>query len=333
MKDVADHAGVSIRTVSNVVNDFPYVSDDMRRKVQASLDHLGYSINTVARGLRSGRTGTIALVVPQLAEPYFAELAQAVIRAAANHGLTVLVETTEDPKMQTEILRGALNPIADGVLLSATVASISQRADVPLVLLGEHRPTQFGHYVGLDNIAAARTVVRHLHEQGCTRIAALGIGKSATATQRYKAYKAELRARNIAAVEGLAIGTDDWSPSGGHAAVEQLLAAVHPVRRDLRLQRLVGLRRDPRSEDGRRAIPDDVAVAGMDNLVQSEYMDPPLTSLAPDIGALADTAVALLVDQIEQRRGDTSDYERVLTPFDLRVRASTLRSSATAAPA
>ena len=326
MKDVADHAGVSVRTVSNVVNDFHYVSDEMRQRVQASLDQLGYSINTVARGLRSGRTGTIALVVPQLAEPYFAELAQAVIRAAANHGVTVLVETTEDPKMQTEILRGALNPIADGVLLSATVASISKRADVPLVLLGEYRPTQFGHYVGLDNIAAARTVVRHLLEEGCTRVAALGIGKSATAAQRYKAYKAELRARGIAAVDELAIGTDDWSPAGGRAAVEQLLASGAPFDAVFAFNDSLAYGAIRALKTAGLAIPADVAVAGMDNLVQSEYVDPPLTSLAPDIGALADTAVALLMDQIEQRRADPSDYERVLTPFDLRIRESTVRT-------
>ena len=327
MKDVADHAGVSVRTVSNVVNDFHYVSDEMRRRVQASLDHLGYSMNTVARGLRSGRTGTIALVVPQLAEPYFAELAQAVIRAAANHGVTVLVETTEDPKMQTEILRGALNPIADGVLLSATVASISQRADVPLVMLGEHRPTQFGHYVGLDNIAAARTVVRHLLEQGCTRVAALGIGRSATAAQRYEAYQEELRDWGFAVSAGLAIGTDDWSPGGGRAAVEQLLAGKTSVDAIFAFNDSLAYGAIRALKSAGLTIPDDVAVAGMDNLVQSEYVDPPLTSLAPDIGALADTAVALLVDQIEHRRGDTDGYERVLTPFDLRIRESTMRSS------
>jgi DNA-binding LacI/PurR family transcriptional regulator len=62
-------------------------------------------------------------------------------------------------------------------------------------------------------------------------------------------------------------------------------------------------------------------------LVQSEYVDPPLTSLAPDIGALADTAVALLVEQIEQNRSNTSNYERVLTPFDLRIRESSMRTS------
>ncbi|MFD1271075.1 LacI family DNA-binding transcriptional regulator [Streptomyces kaempferi] len=82
MRDVAEHAGVSVRTVSNVVNGYSHVSPDMRAKVQRSLDELGYRMDYLARGLRSGRTGFIALAVPFLAEPYFAELAQAVIRAA-----------------------------------------------------------------------------------------------------------------------------------------------------------------------------------------------------------------------------------------------------------
>ena len=283
-------------------------------------------MNPVARGLRSGRTGMIALVVPQLAEPYFAELAQAVIRAAASRGLTVLVETTEDPQMQTEIMRGALSAIADGVLLSATTAaSVRDGAKVPLVLLGENRPMQYGHYVGLDNVVAARTVVRHLLEQGCTRIAPLGVNTSATAHQRYKAFRAELRAWKVPQVEGLTMHTADWSPAGGLEAVRALLAT--PVRPDavfafndslaygaIRALKEAGL-----------AIPGDVAVAGMDDLTQSAYVDPPLTSLAPDIGALADTAVSLLVDQIEQKDPTTNDYERVLTPFELRVRESSTR--------
>lgn len=325
MKDVADHAGVSIRTVSNVVNDFPQVSDEMRRKVQASLDLLGYSMNPVARGLRSGRTGMIALVVPQLAEPYFAGLAQAVIRAAADRGCTVLVETTEDPKMQTEIMRGALSAIADGVLLSATEASIRERADVPLVLLGEHRATQYGHYVGLDNVAAARTVVRHLLEQGCRRIAAVGVNRSATADQRYKAYRAELRAWKITQVDSLTVRTTDWSPAGGEAAVRELLAgpgdpdAVFAFNDSLAYGAMRALK------DAGLSIPADVAVAGMDDLVLSAYVDPPLTSLAPDVEALADTAVALLLDQIQTHHDGASDYDRVLTPFELKIRESSSR--------
>ena len=328
MKDVADHAGVSIRTVSNVVNDFPYVSADMRQKVQASLDELGYSMNPVARGLRSGRTGTIALVVPQLVEPYFAQLAQAVIRAAANRGLVVLVETTEDPQMQTDIMRGALSSIADGVLLSATSATMGDQPDVPLVLLGEHRPTRYGDYVGLDNVAAARTVVRHLLEQGCRRIAPLGVNDSATAHLRHKAFRAELRKWKVSPVEELTVRTSDWSPVGGHDVVTELLSrggeqpdAIFAFNDSLAYGAMRALR------EAGLEVPGDVAVAGMDDLIESAFTNPPLTSLAPDIGALSETAVALLLDQIE-RKGSKTEFERVQIPFELRVRESTHGSPA-----
>ncbi len=327
MKDVADHAGVSIRTVSNVVNDYPYVSDEMRQKVQASLDELGYSMNPVAKGLRSGRTGMIALVVPQLVEPYFAQLAQAVIRAAADRGLVVLVETTEDPRMQTEIMRGALSSIADGVLLSATSATMGDHPDVPLVLLGEHRPTRYGDYVGLDNVAAARTVVRHLLEQGCRRIAPLGVNDSATAHQRHKAFRAELRKWKVSPDDELTVRTSDWSPVGGHAALRELLDrqisppdAVFAFNDSLAYGAMRALR-----ESG-LDVPRDVAVAGMDDLIESAFTNPSLTSLAPDIDALAETAVSLLLDQIERKEGKT-EFERVQTPFELRVRDSTNRTS------
>ncbi|MGI8592424.1 MAG: LacI family DNA-binding transcriptional regulator, partial [Nakamurella sp.] len=79
MRDVAQHAGVSTRTVSNVVNDFPYVSDDMRAKVQAALDELDYKPNLMARGLKQGRTGIITLLLPQIAVPYFGEIAHEVV--------------------------------------------------------------------------------------------------------------------------------------------------------------------------------------------------------------------------------------------------------------
>jgi transcriptional regulator with XRE-family HTH domain len=80
MRDVAEHAGVSVRTVSNVVSGYTHVSPATRARVQRSLDELGYRMDYLARGLRSGRTGFVALAVPFLAEPYFAELAQAVVR-------------------------------------------------------------------------------------------------------------------------------------------------------------------------------------------------------------------------------------------------------------
>src|SRR4051812_30268768 len=91
LRDVADHAGVSVKTVSNVVNGYVHVAPDTRAHVQAVLDEMGYQPNLSARNLRSGRTGVIALAFPELDNPYFAELTGFVVQAAEEHGWTVLV--------------------------------------------------------------------------------------------------------------------------------------------------------------------------------------------------------------------------------------------------
>src|SRR4051812_24250439 len=94
MRDVAVRAGVSVKTVSNVVNDFPHVRPATRDRVLAAIDELGYQMNFTARSLSLGRTGMITLAVPKLRLPYFAELADEVIGAADAHGYTVLIEQT-----------------------------------------------------------------------------------------------------------------------------------------------------------------------------------------------------------------------------------------------
>ncbi|BEP13307.1 LacI family DNA-binding transcriptional regulator [Acidothermaceae bacterium B102] len=330
MRDVADHAGVSVRTVSNVVNDFVYVSEEMRQKVQASLDELGYQMDYVARGLRSGRTGMIALVVPQLAEPYFAELSQAVIRAAARRGLAVLIETTNnDPALEQRIMKGALATVADGVLLSAGAATTEDEPEVPLVLLGEHAATRHGDHIGIDNVLAARTVTRHLLEQGYRRIAPLGVSDTSTAVPRLQGFHDELAAWGIRPVQRLALATTDWSPRGGYDVVNKLLAsgkpglptAIFAFNDSLALGALRALRQHGID------VPAQIAVAGIDNLEQSAFVDPPLTSLAPDLDDIAETALTALELQMDGTT-DRTAYRRKDTAFHLHVRESTTAGNA-----
>lgn len=326
MRDVAEHAGVSVRTVSNVVNNYVYVSAEMRERVQASLDHLGYKMDYVARGLRSGRTGMVALVVPQLAEPYFAALAQAVIRAAARRDLVVLIETTDnDAETEKRIMKGALATVADGVLLSASSATIEGPADVPLVLLGEHTATRHGDHVGIDNVAAARTVVQHLLSRGYRRIAPLGLNDSDTAVLRQRGFEEELKAWRIRPARRLGMATADWSPQGGYDAVSRLLRggsapalpqAIFAFNDSLAVGALRALRVHG------IAVPGQVAVAGIDDLAISGFLDPPLTSLAPDLDDIAENALAALVLQVEGKAGRRR-YRRKLTSFELKVREST----------
>ncbi len=324
MKDVAEHAGVSTRTVSNVVNNFVHVSPQMRELVQRSLDELGYQMDYLARGLRSGRTGFIALVVPNLSEPYFAELAEAVIRAAQRKHLNVLVEATGgDPAVELSIMQGALANVADGVLLSSVSATMNGAPDGPVVMLGEHAASRELQHVGIDNVAAARTMVEHLLDQGFQRIAALGFQDTDTARLRYQGYQLALGAAGIKGTRRLNLSGSTWSPQGGHDAVMQLLRrrsrlpdAIFALNDSLAIGALRAL------QDNDIDVPGEIAVAGIDNITQSAFTSPPLTTIAPDLNEIAMRALDLLADQLSGH-APRRRYQTTLTSFELIVRAST----------
>ena len=138
-------AGVSVKTVSNVVNDYPFVRPTTRAKVQQAIDALGYRPNMTARNLRSGRSGVIALAVPEVNAPYFAELAHHVVGAAMNRGWTVLVDETGQTHdralrdRERSAASGIRGQLIDGVILSPLAldeADLARYGSVPLVLLG-----------------------------------------------------------------------------------------------------------------------------------------------------------------------------------------------------
>lgn len=332
MRDVAQHAGVSVRTVSNVVSGYTHVSPATRARVQRSLDELGYRMDYLARGLRSGRTGFVALAVPFLAEPYFAELAQAVVKAAARRGVTVLIESTGgDSEAERRILAGGLTNVADGVLLSALTVPPEAAAvppDFPLVLLGEHSVDDRLPRVGIDNVAAARTVVEHLLDQGCRRIVALGRNGSENGRQRTEGYREALAAARVRPVNWLVVPVDDWTRKQGYDAVRRLLDGSGP------LPDAVFAFNDALAIGALRAldasgvrVPGEVAVASIDDVQEAAYAHPPLTSIAPDLDVIAERALTLLEEQAASQDAGPAGSAQEAAPFRLVVRESSLRAS------
>lgn len=121
MRDVAERAGVSMKTVSNVINDYPHITPATRARVEAAIADLDYRPNLGARSLRKGTYGVIALAIPDLADEYFATLAAAVARAAKKHGVALLIEQTEgDPTAESQALTGLRHRPADAILLWPT---------------------------------------------------------------------------------------------------------------------------------------------------------------------------------------------------------------------
>ncbi|MCQ4194202.1 LacI family DNA-binding transcriptional regulator [Streptomyces sp. BPPL-273] len=310
IKDVARHAGVSEKTVSNVINDYAHVSDRTRRVVRDSIEQLGYRVNLAGRHLRKGRTGIIALVVPELDIPYFAELARHVIREAEERSLTVLIhQSGADRAHELAALAGFGSTFVDGIILSPLALTADDLRDrsgfPPTVLLGELLEEGADH-VAIDNEGAAREATRHLIGQGRRTILAVG-GVDApglgTAEARTRGYRAALEEAGLPYDPSLVVPVDSFRMPAGARAVARLLRegarpdALLCLNDQLALGALRALH-----EHGAE-VPGDVAVVGFDDVEGGRFSVPTLSTVAPDKAAVAKVAVELLQRRIEDATG------------------------------
>jgi DNA-binding LacI/PurR family transcriptional regulator len=332
LADVAALAGVSIKTVSNVVNDHPQVRDDTRDRVRAAIGELGYRPNAVGRQLRLGRTGLIALAVPEVDVPYFAELARLVVEAAAARGLTVLVEQTGGTLEAERTLADArLAGLVDGLIISPVASSAEEleerRRAVPMVLLGEGpRPGGIDH-VGLDDTAAAAEATAHLLAGGRRRVAFLGdraLGPVETSQRRQAGWHRALDAAAVPPTARPWFPVERFSFAAGHAGVSAALDDGARFDALLCASDLLALGALRALDEAGLAVPRDVAVVGWDDVAFSAYTTPPLTAVRPDVQSIAACAVGMLVERID---GEPGAGRHVVVRHHLVVRASSAGSA------
>ena len=331
LRDVARYAGVSARTVSNVVNGFQHVSPAMRAKVEAALGELDYKPNLLARSLRQGRTGIITLLLPDIAVSYFGELAHEIVECASERGCTVMIdETGGKPDRERALLEAAARSSwVDGILLSSESLRGHDLAGllsgVPVVLLGERTADTALDHVGIDNVQAAREAVRHLIDSGRRRIAAIGGSASTrdvTSRLRLKGYRQELRAVGLPA-DGRHARTPDYKRASGAAAVRSLLSRPDPPDGLFCFsdELAVGVLRELH-EQGLR-MPSDISVVGFDDIQEARFATPSLTSVRPDKAKIAEVAVDMLIQRIQ---GSEAKPRDVRIGYELIVRESSALS-------
>ncbi|HLS73038.1 MAG TPA: LacI family DNA-binding transcriptional regulator [Actinomycetaceae bacterium] len=311
MRDVARLAGVSEKTVSNVVNDHPYVRPATRARVTQAISELGYRPNLSARGLRSGRTGVIGLAVPALRENYFAELADSVIHAAEEHGLSVLVEQTGgDRDKELVAVTGGRLRFTDGLLLSPV--GLGQRdahlLDVPfpLVLLGERIFGGPKDHVAMHNTSAAEAAVRHLLDRGRRRVAVIGanvtdLTDASSASLRVRGYRRALDTAGIEFDPQLVCPTPGWNREAGAAAAHALVACGVPFDAVFALNDTLGLGVLRALDEEGLAVPEDVAIIGFDNVEEGRFAVPSLSSVDTGRDEIASMAVQMLLEGINTK--------------------------------
>lgn len=334
VREVARIAGVSVRTVSYVTSGSGRVSDATRVRVQQTIDRLGYRPNPAARFLQQGRTGLISLGVPDLDIPYFAELATIILQRARTVGTTVLIEQTAgDPEAEARLFENS-NRKVDGVILSPlglTAADVAARADgLPVVLLGEVEGDHVVDHVAIDNVAATALATEHLVDVGCRRIALIGAQRSGshqTAHLRERGYRQALAKAGHAVDEQLVVRVDHFHRQDGRAAFEHLANLADRPDGVVCLNDLLAIGALRSAHDYGIRVPRDVAIIGVDDIEETRYSLPTLSTIQPDKVEIGRWAVDTLLERIE---GDRSQAREQVLPFRLVVRESTTRREVTA---
>lgn len=325
--DVAAVAGVSRKTVSNVINGYPHVTPEVIARVNAAIAELGYTPSRAARSLRTGRTGTIQLIVPEIDVSYFAELARWVVAVAEARGLAVLVtQTLGDPASEERAIHGETAEYVDGSILSPVFSDVAtimrRRAKSPMVLLGEPAGSGSLTHIGIDNVAAARAATEHLLERGHERVAFIGAQHHARARMAYmrlQGYRDALESAGLPFDESLVETTPGYHRVHGAEAMHRLLERSQPDAVFCATDFLaIGAMRTARDRGLR--LPDDLAVVGFDDIEEGQYSAPRLTTISPDKRRIAEVAVEQLVAQIGG--ADSGQPSELEIPFRLVVRES-----------
>lgn len=313
-------------TVSNVVNGRAGVGEEVRRRVEAELVRTGYRMNVSARNLRAGRSGVIGLAIPTLDSAYFGRLGTLVTTAAASHGYRVVVEETgagEDREMAAITLSRALD--YDGLILSSVKLDVQKQATgtLPLVLLGERETQADLDHITLPNHDGAQAATALMLKRGCRRVAFVGIDLDEAdhpLRPRLDGYLSALRDAGVVMECDLIVPTVDLTMEAGRLAARRL----HDVGADgavvIADELAIGVMRG--LADHKLRVPDDLLLAGIDDITESRYVVPSLTTIAPDHAWTARRAVELLVTRID---GDKCPGRDEVSPFRLVERESTSR--------
>jgi LacI family transcriptional regulator len=307
IKDVARRAGVSVATVSCVLNKTRWVSPELTERVLAAVEETGYYPDGNARGLRSKRTATIGLIVPDNANPFFAEIAKGVEDAGFAAGFSVIL-CNSNAMLERELayIDLLLSKRVDGVIFAPTTPSIEPARrmvdlGIPVVVFYRQAGDLDLDSLRIDNQAAGYMVTHHLIELGHCDIACIRPLSTETASgRRVDGYLQALAEAGQEAHPDL-MPQGDNRMSGGERAAAALLAAGRPFSAIFAANDAMAIGAIRVLRDAGLRVPEDVSVAGFDDIALARYSEPPLTTVAQPRQEAGALAVQRILERIEKR--------------------------------
>lgn len=329
LRDVADGAGVHPATASRALNPATrgLVNAETARRVLRVADQLGYHPNPIARGLKTSKSGTIGLVIPDLTNPMFPPIVRGIEEVLEAAGYTGLIVNTDNDLDRERILIDSLRArqveglvIATAVLDHPLLDELSS-AGVPMVMVNRRPRANDIASVGPDDAAGIRLAVEHLAELGHQRIAHLaGPANTSTGLVRARTFRESMREHGLDDDPALVVDCSFWSEDAGAAGLKQLLDSKSEFTAIVAGNDLIALGcYDVFAERG-IVCPDDISVVGFNDMPFLDKLRPPLTTVATPHNQVGAEAARLLLDALTDPDRPTRS---VLLPLTLVVRGST----------
>lgn len=296
MRDVAERASVSVTTVSHVINQSRPVSDELRGRVLAAMEELGYQPNTLARSLRRGETHTIGIIIPDSANPFFAEVARGIENTSFEHGYSVILCNTDNDLERESLYTDVLvKKQVDGILfvaagLSAENIQALQKRGIPLVIVDRQVSGVEVDSVLTDNVQGGLLATRHLIELGHNRIGCIvGPSDLTPSAARITGYQQALNEAGISYDEALIV-KGDFQYESGFEAANKLLSMDDSPTAIFAFNDLMAVGALSNALERGLEIPTDLSVVGFDDVRPALYANPPITTVRQpkyEIGVLA----------------------------------------------
>jgi LacI family transcriptional regulator len=320
MKDIARDLGVSTVTISKVLRNHPDVGEETRQRVLARVKELDYRPNLAARGLVTGRTYLVGLIVPDLLHPFFAEIAASLLDALRKEDYYLVVSSSEeDPDLEEQEISQFLARRLDAI----------DNQKIPYVLIDRSFPGFLSNFVGADDFAAGMLATQHLVDVGCKRIAHIRGPETSPGIQRLEGYKRALGQNGKNVIDEYVI----FEPKGDVGSRQRGAEALRQLLSCKRVPDGVFCFNDPMAmgavnEAVNRGfrVPEDIAIIGCGNLHYDDSLRVPLSSVDQHSRQIGAEAARLVLKALKSKVAPKP--EAILLPPELIVRESTQRRSA-----
>lgn len=324
IKEIAQKSGVSVSTVSRVLNDSPSVNAEKRQKIQAVIDELGYQPSMFARGMISNKTNTLAVIVSDITNPYFTELVAEINQSSKTVGYSILLFNTMSAgtskynsayENEVAIFKTIIEKQVDGVILlggevdkvdvspeyTAALNQLSHK--IPTVIIGQEHPEIDCVFIERNLALGTTMITQHLLALGNKKIGFIGGEPGVTITdERLKAFKHTLEI--YSQVEERYILLNDYYAKDGYAAMEKLIAQGELPDALVTINDSVALGAIRALVDAGKSCPEDIAIASCDQFGANAYSVPRLTSINQHNDFLGRVAIKTLTQLIDEQKED-----------------------------